>query len=357
MTTKFTINKQTTNTSSRYPDSIKKPARQGLTHTHTYISQVSFTSMKNLPSAVQAKQLTASCLAKPLENQQQDTPDEKQQDARETGGKLELQRQVGLMSGVGIVVGVIVGSGIFITPRDVLMEAGSEGAALVVWLLSGLLSMFGALSFAELGASIESSGGDYAYILMAYGPLTAFLYLWVIVLVILPCSNAIGALTFAKYAIKAMSSLRNVMPSTATLSSLSSSSDEQSNISDKNKFTNATSSLDLITNVTSLVCLPSQQTSILFEAENAIRCLALAILLMLLYINCRSIKYSIKLQSTFTLAKVIALAAIIVIGFYYAITSKGTNLVKRRDLFDGTKANIPSLVLAFYSAIYTFSGW
>ena len=85
-----------------------------------------------------------------------------------TDGPVRLKRRLGLWNGVAVIIGVIVGSGIFISPREVLNDAGSIGASLLVWGICGVLSLMGALCMAELGTSIPDSGGDYSYIKMAY---------------------------------------------------------------------------------------------------------------------------------------------------------------------------------------------
>ena len=112
---------------------------------------------------------------------------------------MQLKKQLNLWNGVTIIVGIIVGSGIFVSPIGVLQEIGSLGASLLVWVSCGLLSTVGALCYAELGTAIPESGGDYAYIKKAFGPLPAFLFLYVALFVIMPAGNAITALTFAHY--------------------------------------------------------------------------------------------------------------------------------------------------------------
>lgn len=115
------------------------------------------------------------------------------------GSGIKLKKQLGPYNGVALIAGSIIGSGIFVSPRGVLKEAGSVGLSLVVWLACGCLTTIGALCYAELGTSIPKSGGDYAYIKEAFGSLPAFLFLYVALFIVIPAWNAVGSLTFALY--------------------------------------------------------------------------------------------------------------------------------------------------------------
>ena len=83
-----------------------------------------------------------------------------------------------------------------------LEQTGSVGLSLTVWTQCGLFSMIGAYCYAELGCAIVRSGADYAYIYEAFGPLLAFLRLWVEAMIVRPCSQAIVALTFSYYVVE-----------------------------------------------------------------------------------------------------------------------------------------------------------
>jgi len=115
---------------------------------------------------------------------------------------VKLKPKITLVNGITVIVGSIIGSGIFITPKGVLKEVESVGLSLIIWLACGLFSMVGAYCYTELGTAIVRSGADYAYIFEAFGPFLAFLRLWVECMIVRPCAAAIVALTFANYVVE-----------------------------------------------------------------------------------------------------------------------------------------------------------
>ncbi len=95
-----------------------------------------------------------------------------------TENKIDLKRDLGVWSAAAIVIGTVIGSGIFLVPSSMVKSVGSPGMVFAVWIAGGLLSLFGALSYAELAAALPYAGGEYVYLREAYGPLWGFLYGW-----------------------------------------------------------------------------------------------------------------------------------------------------------------------------------
>lgn len=213
-------------------------------------------------------------------------------------GQVKLKKEIGLFSGVMIVVGTIIGSGIFVSPKGVFEHAGSVGASLVIWALCGLFSMIGAVCYAELGTSIPRSGGDYAYVLEAFGPLAAFLRLWVTVLVVQPATLAVLGLTFATYMVKPL------YPD----------------------------------------CEPP---------DLALRLLAIVCLCLLTYVNCRSVKLAMKVQDVFTTAKLAALGLIIITGVVRILQGEVGHL---KNSFAG-EYSVSGISLSFYAGLFAYGGW
>lgn len=93
-------------------------------------------------------------------------------------GKAELERDLGAWAAASIVVGTVIGSGIFLVPATMIQRVGSVPMVFLVWITGGLLSLAGALSYAELAAAMPEAGGEYVYLREAYGPVWGFLYSW-----------------------------------------------------------------------------------------------------------------------------------------------------------------------------------
>src|SRR5579863_8448678 len=108
-------------------------------------------------------------------------------------------RAIGLFDGTMIVVGSMIGSGIFIVAADISRQTASPGGLLLTWVLTGLLTVSAALSYGELAALFPRAGGQYVYLREAYSPLWGFLYGWTLFLVIQTGTIAAVAVGFARY--------------------------------------------------------------------------------------------------------------------------------------------------------------
>ncbi|HEY4563636.1 MAG TPA: amino acid permease, partial [Thermoanaerobaculia bacterium] len=108
-------------------------------------------------------------------------------------------RELGLLDSTMIVAGSMIGSGIFIVPAEIARQVGSAGWLLMVWVVTGLLTVAAALSYGELAAMMPKAGGQYVYLREAYSPLWGFLYGWTLFLVIQTGTIAAVAVGFSRY--------------------------------------------------------------------------------------------------------------------------------------------------------------
>ena len=111
-----------------------------------------------------------------------------------------FQRRLNLFDSTAIVAGSMIGTGIFIVSSDIARHLVSPGWLMMTWLITGILTVFAALSYGELAGMFPKAGGQYVYLKEAYNPLTGFLYGWTLFMVIQTGTIAAVAMAFAKYA-------------------------------------------------------------------------------------------------------------------------------------------------------------
>jgi APA family basic amino acid/polyamine antiporter len=187
----------------------------------------------------------------------------------------QLVKGLGLLDATMLVMGSMIGSGIFIVSADIARQVPSPGGLLLVWLLTAFLTVVGALSFGELAAMMPRAGGTYVYLREAFGPLTGFLYGWTIFLVIGSATIAAVAIAFAKFT-------GVFFPVIA-----------ESNV------------------LLRLGTLPLIGKAMELNTQNL---LAIASIALLTLVNCRGIRTGALVQNLFTTAKVGALAGLVVFG-------------------------------------------
>src|SRR5215217_489703 len=114
-------------------------------------------------------------------------------------GEEKLVRGLGLIDSTMLVAGSMIGSGVFLVSAIIGRQVGAPGWLLVVWLVTGLLTLMAALSYGELAAMMPKAGGQYVYLREAFSPLWGFLYGWTLFLVIQTGTIAAVAIGFARY--------------------------------------------------------------------------------------------------------------------------------------------------------------
>ncbi|HEV2751236.1 MAG TPA: amino acid permease [Gemmatimonadales bacterium] len=207
-------------------------------------------------------------------------------------------RRLGLFSATMAVIGGIIGGGIFLTPSTVAARVGSASFIVIAWVVGGLVALVGAFCYAELGARRPRAGGGYVYLREAWGPLPAFLYGWALLLVIATGAIAAVAVTFASYAL-------------------------------------------------ALAGLSPRLTSPV----------AVGAILFLTGLNYLGVKPAAVTQNIFTLLKLAALAALIVVGLSFS-----TSTVLYRPLPSSTTpvglwGGVVSLGAALVPVLFTYGGW
>ena len=116
---------------------------------------------------------------------------------------VKLKRHVTFFSGFSFVAGIIIGSGIFASPKVVMENSGSVGLGLIIWALCGVLSIMAALCYLELALMMPESGSDYVYLKKAFGKLPAFVWLMMFSFIIQSASACLVSITFGNYVVQA----------------------------------------------------------------------------------------------------------------------------------------------------------
>ena len=208
----------------------------------------------------------------------------------------KLKRVLSLLDATMINTGGIIGSGIFMVPATVAMLTGSSSLFFMVWIAGGIVSLFGALSVAELGAAMPRAGGQYVYLSEAYGPVWGYLYGWSAVAVINTASIAAVGVAFSEY-------LRFFFPIT----------------------------------------------------DISIKGIAVATIVLLTIINILDVKSGARFQNVFTISKLGAIFGIIILGL---VMEGGSNQNLSPFFSDQSFTELVGpLGLAMVSVLWTFDGW
>ncbi len=187
----------------------------------------------------------------------------------------EMKRELGLLDSTMIVAGSMIGSGIFLVSSDIAKSVGSPFYILLIWVITGIITLIAALSYGELASMMPKAGGQYVYLKEAYNPMVGFLFGWTVFTVIQTGVIAAVAIAFATYA-------SELIPWFS-------------------------------------------KTNILFQLGafefNATQLLAVVLIAFLTYVNLQGVKNAKVLQTVFTMAKILALLGLIVLGIYFGLNS------------------------------------
>jgi len=231
-----------------------------------------------------------------------------------------LQKQIGFWSATALVVGSIIGSGVFMKPSSMAAQLGSPVWLTLVWIIAGLFSLFGALIFAELGGIMPKTGGIYVYFRQMFGEAVAFLFGWSAFAVINTASVAAISFVCAQYADYFLQLPR----------------------------------FDEATELSVVWHLPF--IGDLYPLKNfGVKSLAVSIILLITIINYLSVKTSSGLQVVATFIKVVVLAAL-VFGIFFSGNGSFDHFMEARDPKEGWSLK-SGIVAAMTGAFFAYDGW
>jgi APA family basic amino acid/polyamine antiporter len=227
----------------------------------------------------------------------------------------ELSRDLGVSHASAVVVGTIIGSGIFLVPAEMMQAVGSAKLVYLAWLVGGLLSFFGALTYAELGAMKPQAGGEYVYVRDAYGPLGGFLYAWTWFVIAKPASVATIA-----------TGLVRILGSFSVLSFFS----EQ--LFSANIFSHA------------------------FDVTWG-QLVAIAAAILISVLNYLGVKKAGEFQLVFTVLKVVIILGIVIVCFSGAGSASGRGWSNFAGTFAGARGGVAGFMAALVAALWAYDGW
>jgi basic amino acid/polyamine antiporter, APA family len=224
-----------------------------------------------------------------------------------------LARDLGIWAAIAIVVGTTIGSGIFLVPKTMILRVGTPEMVFAVWVFGGVLSLFGALTYAELASALPEAGGEYVYLSAAYGPFWGFVYGWAQTCVAKPASIATLATGFFLY-------LANFRPE-----------------------------LDSV-----IATIPGKLGSSGGPLEiRSGQILAMAVILLLAWLNYYGVKIGGNVQVVVTVIKVALILAIVVVGLGSGV-GHVSNYAGRLPSATG---GFTGFFAALVAALWAYDGW
>jgi APA family basic amino acid/polyamine antiporter len=227
-----------------------------------------------------------------------------------TTARPELARDLGVSHASAVVVGTIIGSGIFLVPSEMMQAVGSAKLVYLAWLVGGILSFFGALTYAELGAMKPQAGGEYVYVRDAYGPLGGFLYAWTWFIIAKPASVA----------------------------------------------TIATGLVRILGTFSIFSFFPTNVISVPFAVTWG-QLVAISAAALISLLNYFGVKKAGEFQLVFTVLKVAIILGIVVICFSGAGSAAGRGWSNFATTFTGAKGGVAGFMAALVAALWAYDGW